>query len=340
MTIENASTPPPRRRERPVRTVGPSTAPLPRLENPWAPVEILTSEQVERILDAAHRLLEEEGLEIRGAEARAVYAKAGCLVDEATQMVRIGRDIVEAALATAPERFVLHARNPARDLHVGGRVVNFGPVNGAPNIRDLERGRRFGDIEAFRDVLKVANGLGVLHWQGGVVVEPVDVPVPTRHLAMYLAHIELADIVWAARGVGGVQADDAIALSAIEHRCSVEDLGSRPTLMTVTNVNSPRRVDEEILDNIMIMARHGQWPVVHQPPCGQLGDVAVGDGRSASVGAGSARLPARHRQGHQEAGDGAVPRSTAAGAPDHGGSEIEASKAIGDLGEARKILLA
>ena len=25
--------------------------------------------------------------------------------------------------------------------------------------------------------------------------------------------------------------------------------------MTVTNVNSPRRVDEEILDNIMIMAR-------------------------------------------------------------------------------------
>jgi trimethylamine--corrinoid protein Co-methyltransferase len=235
---------------------------LPRLENPWAPVEILTSEQVGRILDAAHILLEEEGLEIRGAEARAIYAKAGCAVDDATQMVRIGRDIVEAALATAPERFVLHARNPDRDLHVGGKVVNFGPVNGAPNIRDLERGRRFGDIEAFRDVLKIANGLGVLHWQGGVVVEPVDVPVATRHLDMYLAHIELADIVWAARGVGGVQAEDALALSAIEHQCSIEDLAARPTLMTVTNVNSPRRVDEEILDNIMIMARHGQCVVI------------------------------------------------------------------------------
>jgi trimethylamine---corrinoid protein Co-methyltransferase len=32
--------------------------------------------------------------------------------------------------------------------------------------------------------------------------------------------------------------------------------------MTVTNVNSPRRVDEEILDNIMIMARHGQCVVI------------------------------------------------------------------------------
>ena len=32
--------------------------------------------------------------------------------------------------------------------------------------------------------------------------------------------------------------------------------------MTVTNVNSPRRVDEEILDNIMTMARHGQCVVI------------------------------------------------------------------------------
>ncbi len=174
----------------------------------------------------------------------------------------MGRDLVAAQLALAPERFVLHARNPARDLHVGGRVVNFGPVNGAPNASDLERGRRYGDIAAFRDILKLTHTLGVLHWQGGIVVEPVDVPVPVRHLAAYRAHIECAETVWAARGVGGVQAEDAIALSAIEHGCSIEDLAARPTLMTVTNVNSPRRVDEEILDNIMIMARHGQCVVI------------------------------------------------------------------------------
>jgi trimethylamine--corrinoid protein Co-methyltransferase len=59
-----------------------------------------------------------------------------------------------------------------------------------------------------------------------------------------------------------VQAEDAIAMSAIEHGCTVEELASRPTLMTVTNVNSPRRVDAEILDNIMVMARHGQCVVI------------------------------------------------------------------------------
>ncbi|MBS0578600.1 MAG: trimethylamine methyltransferase family protein [Proteobacteria bacterium] len=237
-------------------------APIPRLENRWPPLEILSAEQVERILEAAYRILEEAGLEIRSATAREIYRKAGASVDEATQVVRLGRDLVQACLATAPAQFVLHARNGARDLHVGGNVVNFGPVNGAPNIRDLEGGRRYGDIEAFRNILKLTHSLGILHWQGGIVVEPVNVPVAFRHLAAYQAHIECADTVWAARGVGGVQASDALAMSAIEHGCSIEELAVRPTLMTVTNVNSPRRVDEEILDNIMIMARHGQAVVI------------------------------------------------------------------------------
>jgi trimethylamine--corrinoid protein Co-methyltransferase len=254
----------PRRRERgrAPRATGPSLAPLPRLRNPWPALEVLTPEQVERILLAALQVLEEAGLEIRSAAAREVFRSAGALVDEGTQMVRLGRDIVTAQLRHVPERFVLHARNAERHLHVGDNVVNFGPVNGAPHIRDRDGGRRYGDIESFRNILKLTHKLGILHWQGGIVVEPVDLPVAVRHLHTYQAHIECADIVWAARGIGGVQASDALAMSAIEHGCSVEALAARPTLMTVTNVNSPRRVDEEILDNIMIMARHGQCVVI------------------------------------------------------------------------------
>ena len=257
---------PSRRREggrgRGTRSTGPSFAPIPRLSNRWPPLEILTAEQVERIVIAAFRVLEEAGLEIRSTAAREVYRRAGAVVDEDTQMVRLGRDVVEAHLELAPASFVLQARNPERHLHVGGDVVNFGPVNGAPHINDRQHGRRYGDIESFRNILRLTHSLGVLHWQGGIVVEPVDLPVAVRHLSVYQAHIECADIVWAARGIGGVQAEDAIAMSAIEHGCTVEDLATRPTLMTVTNVNSPRRVDEEILDNIMVMARHGQCVVI------------------------------------------------------------------------------
>lgn len=240
----------------------PGLTPLPRLANPWAPVEIFTAEQVERIVEAAYRVLEEMGLEIRHARARAILQRNGALVDEETGIVRIGRDIVRNFAGRAPERFVLRARNPDHDLHVGGNIVNFGPVNGAPNVSDAEGGRRYGDIEAFRTILKITHALGVLHWQGGIVVEPVDLPVPTRHLDVYQAHIELSDRVWAARGVGGIAAQDGLALCAIEHGLTLDGLAERPSLMVVTNVNSPRRVDEEILDCILAMAEHGQCVVV------------------------------------------------------------------------------
>src|SRR5881398_1575979 len=92
--LERCGRPPSRRRDRgrPHRSSGPSLAPLPRLKVPWAPIEVLTPEQVERIVQAAYRILEEAGLEIRSAAAREVYRRAGASVDESTQMVRqIGR---------------------------------------------------------------------------------------------------------------------------------------------------------------------------------------------------------------------------------------------------------
>lgn len=259
MSVENA---PPRRRER-SRAPRSSQFALPdrlppRIENPFPPMEIFRVDDVERIVAAAYAILERAGLQVLSPTARDIYRRHGAEVDDATEIVRLPRDLVRAHCAHAPERFVLHARNPERDLHVGGNVVNFGPVNGAPNVTDLERGRRYGDIAAFRDILKLTHGLGVLHWQGGVVLEPVDLPVPTRHLDMYEAHIACSDIVWAGRGVGGVQALDAIAMSAIEHVTTPAALAERPTLLIVTNVNSPRRVDAEILDGIMAMAQAGQ----------------------------------------------------------------------------------
>jgi len=252
----------PRRRERAraPRTTAFALPPRlpPRIENPFPPVDLFSPEDVVRIVEAAFTILERGGIEIQSATARAQYRQAGAEVNEATGLVRLPRDLVRAAMATAPANFVLHARNPERHLHVGGNVVNFGPVNGAPNVTDLARGRRFGDIAAFRDLLKITHALGVLHWQGGVVLEPVDCPVPTRHLDMYEAHIACSDIVWAARGIGTVQVQDALALSAIEHATTADALAARPTLLLVTNVNSPRRVDADILAGIMAMAEAGQ----------------------------------------------------------------------------------
>jgi trimethylamine---corrinoid protein Co-methyltransferase len=233
-------------------------APLGRVTNPWKPVEIFSHEQVAQLIAGAHHVLTNFGMEIRSKAALDIFAKYGAVVDFDTRMVRLPQEVIAHYRAFAPENFVLRARNPAQNLHIGGNVLNFGPVGGAPNVSDQERGRRYGDFAAFQDILKLNHSLGALHWQGGVVVEPVDIPVPIRHLHMNMAHIQCSDQLWQARGVGGIAAQDSLAMSAIEHQCSIEKLAAKPSLMIVTNVNSPRRLDEEILDSIMLMAKYGQ----------------------------------------------------------------------------------
>ena len=52
----------------------PSLAPIPRRQkNPWAPLEVLTPEALENLMDAAYRILEEGGLEFRSDRARDVF---------------------------------------------------------------------------------------------------------------------------------------------------------------------------------------------------------------------------------------------------------------------------
>src|SRR5258708_36521605 len=92
-----------RGRGRAQRSTGPTLAPLPRLLNPWPPLEGLSAEQVERILLAAFRILEEAGLEIRSAAARERYRGPGALVDATTQLARLAREVVQSQPAHAPD---------------------------------------------------------------------------------------------------------------------------------------------------------------------------------------------------------------------------------------------
>lgn len=73
------------------------------LKNPFLPQPIFSADQVAAIHDTALRVLEQLGVKVLLPEARAILARAGALVDEDSQMVRIGRDIVAAALGSAPK---------------------------------------------------------------------------------------------------------------------------------------------------------------------------------------------------------------------------------------------
>ena len=99
---------------------------LPALQRRLPLYEVLTPEQLDRIHDTAMRVLEEIGIDFREDEALAIWAQGRCRASTA-QRVRIPRELLMGLVAKAPERFTLHARDPAKSVEIGGDTHGVRP---------------------------------------------------------------------------------------------------------------------------------------------------------------------------------------------------------------------
>ena len=149
-----------------------------QLRHPFEPQKVFSDDEVAAIHNTALRVLEELGMKILLPEAREIFAKAGARVEE--EMVFVGRDIVEAALQTAPSSIQISAINPAKSLTYENGAMIFMAGAGCPNATDYKRGRRPGDLTAFTETLKLVQCFDVIHLLSPMA-EPQDVQVHLRH---------------------------------------------------------------------------------------------------------------------------------------------------------------
>ena len=241
-----------------------STAVEPRIRQlPWRQVEnchgpfpILDAEGVERIHDASIRVLEDLGIELWSEEARQLFADAGATIDG--EVVRVGRDIIEEALKTAPSTFTLTSRNAAKQIELGGNKIAFGLVAGPPSIHDEVNGRRPSNMDDYENFTKLAHYFNAIHIIGNQVASPLELPANNRHLDTYRANLMLSDLCFHTLSIGRGRARDGIEMMAISRGISVEELADSPGVITVINVNSPRRFDEEMANGLMEMSANGQ----------------------------------------------------------------------------------
>jgi len=243
-----------------------------RVLNAFAPVEILSADQVEAIHDAGLRILRDVGVEVLGGRAIDLLDRAGARVERAgdaagrgaAARVRLEPAQVTELVGLAPARFELFARNPERNLVFGDRHLVFGAVGGPAFVTDLDRGRRAGNFADFQDFVRVIGALDVIHQEGGGPLEPTDLPVETRHLDMYRTFATSLDKTWQCLAFGATVVDDAIEVACITRGVGRDQLAREPSLMTVVNTNSPLRLDGPMSDGLIAMAEAGQ-PVVATP---------------------------------------------------------------------------
>lgn len=221
--------------------------------------EILNEEALQIIEWNAETVLEEIGVNfVENPNALALWRAAGA--DVRGERVHIPRGLARKLCATAPSHFTQYARNPARNVDIGGRNLVLAPVYGPPFVRDAEGGRRYATIDDFQKFVKLGYMSKWLHHSGGTVCEPTDIPVNKRHLDMLHAHMTLSDKPYMGSVTEPSRAQDSVEMSKLLFGADFVD---QNTVMTsLININSPLTFDGIMMGALEVYARANQAAII------------------------------------------------------------------------------
>jgi trimethylamine--corrinoid protein Co-methyltransferase len=206
--------------------------------------EILSGDAVGVLDRGWRRIVSEIGIQFAKPEAVELFRRAGQRVDG--DVVRLDPEFVLEQVARAPREFDVQARNPANSVHIGGDHMVFSSVYGCPFVREGEV-RRDATLEDFRRLSMLAQSFGELDSAGGVICEPNDAPLDSRHLDMIYALATVTDKIYMGNVVSGPNAADTIAMTSILFG-GREEIERAPAVISLINCNSPLRWDDRMLD--------------------------------------------------------------------------------------------
>jgi trimethylamine--corrinoid protein Co-methyltransferase len=225
---------------------------------PW--FEVLDEEGLQTIETNADTVLEEIGIEFRDfPEALALFKDAGADIDG--ERVRFPRGLCRSIVQkSAPAEYTQQARNPDRNVIIGGKRTVLVPSYGSPFVRDLDQGRRYATIEDFRNFVKLAYMSPGLHHSGGTVCEPVDIPVNKRHLDMVYSHIRYSDKPFMGSVTAPERAQDTVDMAKIVF--GDEFIDQNTVITSLINANSPMTFDATMLGAATVYARNNQATMI------------------------------------------------------------------------------
>ena len=217
--------------------------------------EPLSDDALATLDSGVDRLAAEVGVQFDHPRALELFREAGQTVEGET--VLFDPEFLRAQAAHAPETFSIRARNPERDLEIGGDHMVFCPVQGPPFVR-VGDDRRDGTMADLEQLLMLVQMTPALDTPGRNMLEPNDIPLDSRHLLRALAATRLTDRVWSGEPSSQAAAEDCIRIAEIVHGGLVGD----PVIFANVNVNSPLRYDVRMLEGLLAYAEAGQALIV------------------------------------------------------------------------------
>ena len=254
---------------------------LPGINNRIPTCEILNGNQIERIDAASMDILENVGVVFRDKIALADWTRAGAKV--VGDRIYPDRGLIRQLIASIPERFTYHARDPLKNIPFGGNRALFVPMTGAPYLRDLDDVRRNPTLDDLAMFHKLSHMLPALHSSAHHIVEPYDHAISQRHLRITYSSMKYSDKTFMGMTTSPKNAEDVIDMCRILF--GADFLEDHAVVTGNCNGNSPLVWDETMLGAMRAFSRANQ-PVLCSP------FVLGGANTPASVAASVAQLNA------------------------------------------------
>ncbi len=215
--------------------------------------EFLSPYDIEKIHNATIRLLANVGVQFPEDEALAIFKKHGAKVDGCT--VYLSEDQVMKAVQTTPAQLTIHARNPARNVHIGNGNTVFAPAYGAPLLIDSNGETRTPTMDDYHNLARLAHALPNQDLSGHLMVEPED----TSCINMLYANIIHSDKPFMGSVLGRFGAQRTLEMTSILFG---KEVSKHPVTIGLINSLSPLAYSAEMIEALMEYARAGQALII------------------------------------------------------------------------------
>ncbi len=207
------------------------------------------------IHNAAMEILRDVGVKFHNEKAIGILKENGIKVEGNTAFFT--EEQVMHWVKKAPDSFTLYARNPKYDMVVGGDHVNPAPTYGCAFIDEWDGTRRYGTMEDFIKCLKLVQANDDYSINGGIMIQPNDVPEETAAIEMFYTTLKYSDKA-IMLPTGFKNEMELILEAGCELFGGRSALVEKPRMIALINTVSPLQLDKRMLDCLMLLAEYGQ----------------------------------------------------------------------------------
>ena len=227
----------------------------------------------QKILDSIHRysleLLSDTGIRFPSEKALGIFREHDFRTDG--DMVFFQEKDIQMALNTVPSVFTIKARNPEKDIRIGGDSYMMAPGYGPPFIIEPSGEKRNALLDDVHKFCKLVQTSKYLDFNSSIVVQPTEVPQETAHLDILLATLLMTD-----KPIMGSSSSEIAARDSLKLAEMVWDNTDEPVMISLVDSLSPLQYAAEMVDSLMVFAKAGQPLIVHSScSLGSTGPITI-----------------------------------------------------------------